>query len=746
MNNIILYLAYIIIVLIGVWLYYYYTSNNTTGYNKEENNKNQQREGFDNFGVEDDFLKSEETYFKSRLAGPFVPGQEEAERFIKFDISKPDGQQIVSPILEEQQRQEESNVDINVQKCKSLNSCDQLDGTNCGYCFYNNSFFYGDEKGPLTDVCPNGWVKTKEQCVERRERAVCDKVTSCHQMIGDAAICGWCPTKNKAFVAQKDTSGKLVPKYSSDKCDDPDLMTGEQLGLVSASECTAFEKDHPCIGPNENTGPHSMECLSKLWKSGGCSSKGSANPENHTTAQNAWWNQRGWKSVFSDMKAWKTDADSTNWSLAKGHHKGCYGTDPDPCDPKYTPRPTECLQKLFLESGCNEKGKLYNELQNDNNLKNMSRPDLQNYFKTLVENTRSTEYSIKADANMKCFGIQVQAPPPIKVGDKVKLLINYPSWGNNTELNGIVAEISNGKAKVFWELIISADKTNHITRSAHLNDLNLLYDWLGLYAGQVPKNLIGIVKPEIDVHDLHLLESCKTDTSCPDAGCSLQLIMAVSYLPKVEYNVSQSQIGDVLMRIRNKYPGTQIADKSDIQYLVNSGLPYCFCGWSNVNGGYLKLYPSTEATIKGCGSGNRTVISCGTQGNGGVYIRITANPSNVINELKSVGIAGAVVAIVGKNEFVSLTTDGVIVHEDKNPQNYEMYGPWIHNSRDGITVQRIVQEGNTTVYIIQDGVNTKIVKETNGVQNGFYYVGNINEYGTKSLISVPKGDYNIRQK
>jgi hypothetical protein len=713
-------------------------NNNITLYNNKDTILDLY-EGFSN-------IKTNTTTSKSRLLGPYIPGQEEAERFIQFDISKPQGEQLISPILEEQLKQEQSNVDINVQKCKALTSCDQLDGTNCGYCFYNNRFYYGDEKEPYTDVCPSGWVKTKAQCAERRERAICDKVKICNDMTGDATICGWCPTKNKAFVAIKDSSGKLVPKYKTDKCDNVNIITGQQIGLISSSQCSAFEKDNPCIGINSNTGPHSMDCLSKLWKSSGCSSNGKSAPSNKTDKQNAWWNQRGWEDVLKDMKKYKLFADSNNWNRVKQYFHRCYGSDPDPCDPKYTPRPTECLQKLFLESGCNEKGKLYNELQNDNTLKNMSKPDLQNYFKKLVENTRSSNYNTKSDANMKCFGIQVQAPPPIKVGDKVKLLINYPSWGNNTEISGFVAEIKSGKAKVFWERIVSADKNKSTTRSEHLNNPNTLYNMLGLYAGQVPKNLIGIINPQIDVRDLQLLESCKIDTSCPDAGCNLQLIMAVSYLPKVEYNVSQSQIDDVLRRIRRKYSRSQIADKSDIEYLVNIGLPYCFCGWINDNGKYTKLYPSTEATRKGCGTGRRGIIGCGTQGNGGVYIRITANPSNIVNGLKSIGIAGAVVAVLGKNDFISLTSGGILVNVNKNPDNYEMYGRFIGRGNESKPVAKIVQEGNTTVYIIQDERFTKIVKETNNDQNGFYYVGNISEYGTKSLIPQSKGGYNIRKK
>ena len=146
-----------------------------------------------------------------------------------------------------------------------------------GYCFYNDSFYYGDDKGPYTDVCPGGWVKTKEECQERRERAICDKVSSCHEMVGEASICAWCPTKNKAFV-YKEEDGILVPKYpAKDSCVD-DSLSGTKLGLVKQSDCSKFDQEHPCIGPNENKGPHSAKCLAQLWKEAGCSVKGKSSP------------------------------------------------------------------------------------------------------------------------------------------------------------------------------------------------------------------------------------------------------------------------------------------------------------------------------------------------------------------------------------------------------------------------------------------------------------------------------------
>ena len=141
-------------------------------------------------------------------------------------------------------------------------------------------------------------------------------------MVGDAAICGWCQASNKAMVMQN-INGKLEPKYpTQDKCAD------EGYGLVAQTECTQFGQEHPCIGPNESTGPHSMECLSKLWKEAGCSTKGTTAPS-QPGHNNSWWNQRSWEAVLADMKAWFSDATGSNWSLVQSHEEGCLGTKPN---------------------------------------------------------------------------------------------------------------------------------------------------------------------------------------------------------------------------------------------------------------------------------------------------------------------------------------------------------------------------------------------------------------------------------
>ena len=327
---------------------------------------------------ESQFFQTEEEYAKYRESGGLFSGLQQANNFPTYDPSKPFGQQLINqpPSSQQTVTTTSTSVDDAVQQCKSITSCDQLDGTQCGYCFYNNKFLYGDENGPKTDVCPGGWVKTSEECQERRERGICEQVTSCKEMVGEASICAWCPTKNKAFV-YKEVGGIIVPKYSSDSCTDDLLSTttgtaGQNLGMILQSQCDTFDKNHPCIGPNENTGPHSMQCLEHLWSSAGGKSNGTAAPQNDPNHVE-FWNSRGWEDAFNDMKHWVSDANSSDWTTSSEHYKGVYGKDPDPCSSQYNPRPLECAQKTFTDAGCTTSGYGYPSKRNVSFCQNLFR-------------------------------------------------------------------------------------------------------------------------------------------------------------------------------------------------------------------------------------------------------------------------------------------------------------------------------------------------------------------------------------
>jgi hypothetical protein len=613
-------------------------------------------EGF----TDNEFIEEQEDYYKERGmgAGKLFAGMESADAFVKYDpvtgklvrttpTDIDDAATSPQPVLDD--------VDMNVAKCKKITSCDELDGTNCGYCFYDDRFLYGDERGPYTDVCPNGWVKTKEECQKRRDRSVCDKVSSCHEMVGAASECGWCPTNNKAYAA-KTVNGKLVVKYpDTDKCGDIDIVSGADLGLVSQSDCAAFDKDHPCIGPAENTGPHSIECLQKLWKEAGGTVKGTAAPTSKNMTSSSFWNTRGWKAVFDDMKLWVSDADSTNWDLVKTHYKGVYGTNPDPCDPKYTSTPLECYQKQFISGGCTEKGSGYPKSTKPS----MSKSSFINFIKSLVTNSHDEKlaYAERNSAYNKCYGGNLAAPPPIKVGDEVKYTFTSP-WGPNTTIQGYVCSINPRykTARMFWEMVMSEDGKTHVTRSAHLNSPAVLNMWLGQMCGDVPEGLRGHIAADIKLSDLVLLSSCKENTSCPDSGCNLQNIVYVSY-ESGSYSIAKSQIAGVMSQVRSVFPSARICDKTDIQFLVDNGVPHCACGWMKDGNIITSGYPSIKGTSTGCGDDRVEVISCGENGpswaNGkaGLYVLIDANPTIIQEKLKPIKMLASIIATMGKTEY-----------------------------------------------------------------------------------------------
>lgn len=608
-------------------------------------------ETFEN-AQEQSYLKDEQRYFQARQ-NSLLPVDEAAEKFYKFDTTQPMGKQleIVEPTSV---TMKESNVDEQVQRCSNLTSCSQLDGTNCGYCFSNNRFYYGNDKGPLTDVCEKGWVRTGKDCQEYRERAICAKVTNCHEMVGEASICAWCPTKNIAmpYIEQ---NGILVPKYpDKDKCNDEDITSGKQLGLVKQGDCDQFYKDHPCIGPNEDKGPHSDACLQHLWKQSGCQVQGTHNPDKNQTQKN-WWNQRGWKAVFSDMKAWFSDANSSNWSLAKSHHEGCYGTNPDPCDPKYN-GPLECYQKKFTQAGCSQKGSAYpttkpttpisKYTQTITNLKNTS-------------HNNNIPFNERNDAYNKCYGGHLTAPPPPKVGDYVVYEFNSSKWGPSAKIYGYICVVDGKTAKVFWEEVINQKGNYHITRSAHLNSPKTLEQFLGLYCGMKP-SFFPEVPATPSLSDLKIVKACDANTSCNETNCALQSIVYIHY-PNTGYSVSKTQVSDVLSKAVDVIPSTTLCTENDIQNLVNFGIPNCACGWINKNDGTLtSVYPSTSTTGSGCGSGEVKVVNCGDNGpswsggKAGVYVLMNENPDTIPSKLAKGGLSGNIVATVGKNEYMGL--------------------------------------------------------------------------------------------
>ena len=649
-------LSVLIILIVGVYLYHRFIRDTKEGYENEEKQ----------------FLDSQEDYYKERDTDTSDSALDtsDADKFYTFDSSKPDGKQLVmkddvgAPTSY-------SNVDEEVKKCASLTSCKQLDNTNCGYCKKTGKFHYGNKDGPYTDVCSDGWVTSSSECSQQDERDICAKVTSCHEMVGNASICAWCNSKNKAFV-YKEVDGNIVPKYpDKDQCGTLGI-DGSVIGLTKQSKCDSFSTEYPCLGPNAETGPHSQQCLDKLWRTAGGSVRGSDAPSKGQE-QLARWNQSGgWKNVLENMKQDVNNANSPEWSVASQAYKGVYGTQPNPCDGKYN-GPLECYQTIFTQQGCSDKGSGYPTQK-----PNETTQSFTTYVKKLLGLSRdeSISYKERNDAYTKCHGGSLPKPPSIKVGDKVKYEVTLGSGFDAVcadvaahslvVFEGYVCKKYGSTCQVIWESVTNPNPgpvcKGYSSRTWKRTESGP-NEWIKTYLGlchKEPTYYNGKVKSAIDESELTLVYSCNESSTCADSECNMECIAVISNAPKVSYNVSKRDVVTVINKLRGKYPDATICQKSDMEYLVENNLPYCACGWFEQNGSLTSGYPSSEKTSKGCGGGKKQIISCGyngpswAKGKAAIYIKVSANPSTFMKELKEINLAGSIISVVGKNEYNSL--------------------------------------------------------------------------------------------
>ena len=607
-------------------------------------------------GFADLFENEQENYYKARINSN-IPGIPEGDKFFRYNESKED-LELIDGDNASSKDGKYYPVDNAINKCKNMTSCDQLDRTDCGYCFYNDTFYYGDENGPKTDVCKGGWVKTKEGCAKRRERAICDKITNCHEMVGDANICAWCPTNNKAYV-YKTVNGLIVPKYDDDKCNDIDETTGQNLGLILNKDCDSFNQNHPCVGPNENTGPHSQECLNKLWKSAGCSTNGLNAPSKNKSATK-WWNSRSWKDVFDDMKLWYSDATGNDWQTAQTHTEGCLGVKPDPCDAKYGGT-LECYQQKFVSLGCSKDGKGFPTSKPTQNIN-----DYENMVKKLISdsNNQSLSYHDKNDAYEKCYGGTLKPPPSIKVGDRVSYTVKVGGGHNSvcadTDENstitftGYVCKSSGTNKTIIWDTMTNPNPAARCgggsktwSRQDNVTDTKWISTYMG-YCGIAPSYYNNVVKSVIDASFLNIVQTCNDTTNCKDSGCSMKNLV------RINEGISKTNVNSTISKIRSIFDSTVIATFEDIQMLVDIGMPYCSCGWITKNGSLTSVFPSVANTSQGCGNGRVSVVSCGDNGpswsgnNTGIFLKIDGNPDTLVKTLKNAGYNSSIVLTISK--------------------------------------------------------------------------------------------------
>ena len=253
----------------------------------------------------------------------------------------------------------QSNIDKGVTNCRALTKCTGLGNNNCGYCAFDKEFRYGTKNGPTANVCPTGaWTTDAKKCEELREKEICANVKSCGDLYGEAEkLCGYCPTTGKSMVMKK-AGSKYIPKYADDTC------SGAGFGLLPGDKCGKFLKDHPCITPYYLSGPHSADCVKKLWKNSGCTDSKPYGKTYEALGQSI---KMPYKQVGSIMQNTNNQTRSTNYELAVASSDQCFGNHNNikPCDEKYNregiPHPA-CLRKEYLEAGCVEKGKGWLEL------------------------------------------------------------------------------------------------------------------------------------------------------------------------------------------------------------------------------------------------------------------------------------------------------------------------------------------------------------------------------------------------
>tara|TARA_Y100000389_G_C17467198_1_gene526736 strand:- start:1519 stop:3612 length:2094 start_codon:yes stop_codon:yes gene_type:complete len=323
--------------------------------------------------------------------------------------------------------------DEQILTCRTLSKCSEIPNTQCGYCGETDKFVYGNKNGPITDYCDkNKWAFTKESCDIMQAKKICNQVKKCGDLIvgtdaGDT--CGWCPTKNKA-VPKKNMGNIIVPRFNEDEygCMDLDEITGENLGLISAGKCVEFNDDHPCVGPNENTGPHSEKCIMHLWqKTPGIQCK-TNKPMGITTEKiNKIYPGKNYAYIFNKMKPIRTNIKSNDYETAKTNSILCLGNADtlDPCDTKYNKNGqpiVECYMKKFNQSNCSKKGEEWKSLLNGK-IPKMSAEKYENYLEDLyLKTTNAVDYSTRKRTSALCLGPPVPAPPPpMKIGDEIQI-------------------------------------------------------------------------------------------------------------------------------------------------------------------------------------------------------------------------------------------------------------------------------------------------------------------------------------
>ena len=175
-------------------------------------------------------------------------------------------------------------------------------------------------------------------------------------------------------------------------------------------------------------GPQSDKCIKSQWKKSGYTGDVYDRIDNDDKTKLKAKNV-SYTDVLTYMKSIRNVANtSSNYETAKKEYKKCYKTNLDPCENRFNPRPKECAQKLYDESGCLEKGKLNpKNITSENGYATSSWLNIQNIgpkgqytdklksirSKTspgLLINPTFDKFDDIVDAHMKCNGVFPKMP------------------------------------------------------------------------------------------------------------------------------------------------------------------------------------------------------------------------------------------------------------------------------------------------------------------------------------------------
>lgn len=496
---------------------------------------NKDKENYDNIvNNQQDWLKGQKKYYDKQMSGDLDMNiNPNIHKWYKLKNNK--------LVLNKPDMIKRSDVSNKVLNCSLLTECSELNNNECGYCHNendnkNSSFFaWGDDKEPKTNVCGGTWTTNKDKCQKLKEYEICNKVKDCGDLYGDAAqTCGYCPITKKAVPVN--IMGDKKAKYKKDFCAYP---------LLNNKNCSTYLSNNPCITGNYKTGPHTTECINKLWKQSNCTNK---KPKNRDVNQliNDNTMLKNFMEIGKDFEdIYKKSNNSTNLNEAILYNNMCYGnTDKiNVCNNIFNVNgiPShKCLKQQFIDTGCgtgsdNEPSTGYYDLSTSdsharghiNEITNLikskdninTKEKYDKNLKKIIELAQGKgfygfDYDKRKKAAKICYGTTPPMPPDIKRGDTILKRVNL---GNKKiqgiEMNGlnlfegIVINRDGMEVDIMWINIINETTRNKIKRenySKHIQLQTKIFGWPGI----APLNKYNGITNKLNVKDLFVKESC----------------------------------------------------------------------------------------------------------------------------------------------------------------------------------------------------------------------------------------------